>query len=81
MYPQEWVSEGLLDLGNAIHLGGRGLMLRSYQATPGCGVIHMLYQPIITFVTDHGFRFRGFEAIDTPNGKAAVMQEWMVFPG
>ncbi len=80
MYPPEWVSKGLLEFGAALHRGGRGLMLVAYNSTPGTGVIHMLHQPTIAGVTSSGFRFRGFEAVATPDGQAGVMQEWMVFP-
>jgi hypothetical protein len=57
----------------------RRLVLRDFRASPGMGVIAVLYQPYIMHIDHYGMRVRGLEEVQLDDGRvAAVLQEWLV---
>jgi len=46
------------------------------MSAPGCGVLAVLYQPVLAQVEHTFLRFRGFEPVEG----AVHMQEWLIFP-
>lgn len=77
---QGWSDEGYL--GSTSSDGGRArrLSLRGLCSAPGVAVRHELYQ--VQFVSiDHAtIRVPGIERVPTPEGDAAMVQEWQITP-
>lgn len=59
---------------------GRRLVLRALQSAPGCGILAELFRPTLVSIQHEVIHFRGLEPLDTSDGVAAVVQEWLVRP-
>ena len=77
-----WSDEGYVEtlVDRAGPQPGRRLVLRALQSAPGCGVMVQLFMPTLVSIEHQFIRLRGFEPIDTADGLAAVVQEWLVRP-
>lgn len=77
-----WSDEGYVEtlVGRAGPQAGRRLVLRALQSAPGCGVIFQLFRPTLVSIKHDVIRIRGIEPLDTADGLAAVVQEWLVRP-
>jgi hypothetical protein len=77
-----WSDEGYVEtlVDRAGAQPGRRLVLRALQSAPGCGVIFQLFRPTLVSIEHEVIRIRGIEPLDTVDGLAAVMQEWLVRP-
>lgn len=59
-------------------LPGRCLVLRALQSAPECGILAELFRPTLVSMQHEGIHFRWLEPLDTADGVAAVVQEWLV---
>lgn len=77
-----WSEEGYLEtmVDRVGHHPGRRLVLRALQSAPGCGIMFQLFRPALVSVEQEVLRIRGVEPLDTADGVAAVVQEWLVRP-
>lgn len=77
-----WSDEGYLEtvVDRAGSQAGRRLVLRALQSAPGCGVMFQLFRPTLVSIEHEFMRVRGVEPLDTADGLAAVVQEWLVRP-
>ena len=77
-----WSDEGyletLLERAGAGH--GRRLVLSALGSAPGCGVLFELFRPTLVSIEHDFMRVRGIEPLDTDDGLAAVVQEWLIRP-
>lgn len=78
----EWSDEGYVEtmVDRAAVQPSRRLVLRALQSAPGCGVMFQLFRPTLVSVEHEFMRVRGIEPLDTADGLAAVVQEWLVRP-
>lgn len=77
-----WSDEGYVEtlVDRAGAQPGRRLVLRALQSSPGCGVMFQLFRPTLVSIEHEFMRVRGIEPLDTGDGLAAVVQEWLVRP-
>lgn len=77
-----WSDEGYLEtvIDRAGCHPGRQLVLRALQSAPGCGILARLFRPALISIQHDFIHFRGVEPLDTVDGVAAVIQEWLVRP-
>lgn len=54
------------------------LCLTDRRNKSNAGKIAELFEPVLVNLGALGMRFRGFERVSTPDGPAAVAQEWLV---
>ena len=77
-----WSEEGYLEtmVDRVGRHPGRRLVLRALQSAPGCGILAQLFQPTLISIQQEVIHVRGLEPLDTADGVAAVVQEWLVWP-
>jgi hypothetical protein len=77
-----WSDEGYVEttVDRLGHHPGRRLVLRALQSAPGCGVLAQLFRPTLISIQHEVIHIRGLEPLDTADGVAAVVQEWLVRP-
>jgi hypothetical protein len=77
-----WSEEGYLEttVDRGRHYPGRRLVLRALQSAPGCGILAQLFRPALISIQHEVIHVRGLEPLDTADGVAAVVQEWLVRP-
>jgi hypothetical protein len=77
-----WSEEGYVEtlVDRTGPQAGRRLVLRALQSAPGCGVMFQLFRPTLVSIEHDFMRVRGIEPLDTVDGLAAVVQEWLVRP-
>lgn len=77
-----WSEEGYLEtmVDLAGSHPGRRLVLRKLQSAPGCGILAQLFQPNLISIQHEVIHVRGLEPLDTADGVAAIVQEWLVRP-
>lgn len=77
-----WSEEGYLEtmVDRVGQQPGRRLVLRALQSAPGCGILAELFRPTLISIQHDVIHVRGLEPLDTADGVAAVVQEWLVRP-
>jgi hypothetical protein len=75
-----WSDEGYLETRDQ-YVGtqrSRRLVLRDLRSNPQLGIMFELFRPTLVSIDGDLLRMSGLEPLDTPEGRAAVVQEWMV---